>query len=230
MLSTGLAASNIRRYLWSKKDGPFGIELPDTKAPTPDVNGSRQRDVARWTHVGGPIPVGMKHIREIANYPPDPDAEGGDELDGEEVAVVHNSVGHQSSTSPSHPPVKRFGSLIIPRTPRTFQPILSTIPTSLPPASPSSSTARPALIPSVRPSPIHQPRNLPIVTFEKLQPVVRSSRRREQLSPFTFMLLKSFSIGSLGLSNLPEKVQIWKVKIRMLWPGCLYGLIGIVGT
>ncbi|MBW0525518.1 hypothetical protein O181_065233 [Austropuccinia psidii MF-1] len=87
-----------------------------------------------------------------------------DELDGEEVEVVHNSVGHQYSTSSSHPPTKRFQSHIIASTPRTFQPTLATIPTSLPPSSQSSSTTRPALIPAVRPSPIHQSRNSPIVT------------------------------------------------------------------
>ncbi|MBW0479261.1 hypothetical protein O181_018976 [Austropuccinia psidii MF-1] len=73
-------------------------------------------------------------IRKIANSQPDPDAEGSDEFDGEEVEVVHNSIGHPSSTSPSHPPAKRFQSHIIPRTPRIFQPTLSTIPTTLPPA------------------------------------------------------------------------------------------------
>ncbi|MBW0463049.1 hypothetical protein O181_002764 [Austropuccinia psidii MF-1] len=127
-----------------------------------------------------------------ANYPPDPDAEGSDELDGEEVEVFHNYFGHQSSTSPSHPPEKRFQSHIIPSTPRTFQPALATIPTSLLPASPSSSTARPALIPEVRPSPIHQYRNYPIVTSQQLQPVAISSRRREELSPLQFPASKAF--------------------------------------
>ncbi|MBW0475615.1 hypothetical protein O181_015330 [Austropuccinia psidii MF-1] len=93
----------------------------------------------------------------------------GNELEGEEVEVVHNSAGHQSSTSPSHPPSKRFQSQIIPSTPRTSQPILLTIPISLPPASPSSFTTRPALIPAPRPSPIYQYRNCPIVTSQQLQ-------------------------------------------------------------
>ncbi|MBW0543724.1 hypothetical protein O181_083439 [Austropuccinia psidii MF-1] len=76
---TGKQASNVRRYLW--------------------MTGSRQMDVARWTNVEGPIPVGgrpiysssevpiyrintkgiVKRIRQIANSPPDPDAEGSDE-------------------------------------------------------------------------------------------------------------------------------------------------------
>ncbi|MBW0515196.1 hypothetical protein O181_054911 [Austropuccinia psidii MF-1] len=166
---TGLPASNIRSYLWSKNDWPFGKELPVSKAPTPDgtsgysnLTVSRQRDVARWTNVGGPIYSSsevqisrvntegvVKRIRQISISPPDPDAEGSDKLDGEEVEVVHNSVGHQSSTSPSHPPSKRFQSHIIPRTPKPFQPSLATNPTSLPPDSPISSTTRPALIPSV---------------------------------------------------------------------------------
>ncbi|MBW0563826.1 hypothetical protein O181_103541 [Austropuccinia psidii MF-1] len=99
----------------------------------------------------------------------DPNAEGCDELDGEKVEVVHNSIGHQSSTSPSHTPAKRFQIHIIPRNPRTFHPALATIHTSLPPDSPSFSTSRPDLIPEVRPSPIHKSRNSPIVTSQQLQ-------------------------------------------------------------
>ncbi|MBW0548601.1 hypothetical protein O181_088316 [Austropuccinia psidii MF-1] len=75
---------------------------------------------------------------------------------------------------------------IIPRTPIGFQPTIATITTSLPPASAISSTARPALIPTVRPSPIIQSRNSPIVTSQQLQPVARSSRGREELSPLPF--------------------------------------------
>ncbi|MBW0472532.1 hypothetical protein O181_012247 [Austropuccinia psidii MF-1] len=77
------------------------------------VTGSRQRDVARWTNVGGPIPVGgrpiysssevpisrinnegvVKRRRQTVDSPPDPDPEGSDELDGEEVDVVNSSIG-----------------------------------------------------------------------------------------------------------------------------------------
>ncbi|MBW0485079.1 hypothetical protein O181_024794 [Austropuccinia psidii MF-1] len=32
----GSAASNVRRYLWSKKDGPFGKEFPISEGPTLD--------------------------------------------------------------------------------------------------------------------------------------------------------------------------------------------------
>ncbi|MBW0490899.1 hypothetical protein O181_030614 [Austropuccinia psidii MF-1] len=144
---TGKQASNIRRYLWSKKDGPFGKEFPVSEAPTLDgisgysaLTGSRQRDVARWTNVGGPIT----------------------------------------------PPAKRFQSQVIPSTPRAFKPTLPTIPTSIPPASPNSSHTRPALNPAVRPSPIQQPRSLPIVSSQQLQPVASTSRRREELSPLPF--------------------------------------------
>ncbi|MBW0546675.1 hypothetical protein O181_086390 [Austropuccinia psidii MF-1] len=176
------------------------------------VTGSRQRDVLRWTNVGQPIPVGgrptysssevpisrintegvVKGIRQIANSPPDLDAEGSDELHGEEVEVVHNSICHQNSASPSHLPAKRFQTHIIPRTPRTFQITLATLPTFLPPASPSSSTARPSLIPEVIQSPIHLSRNYPIVTSQKQQPVPKSSRRREEISPFPFPATQAF--------------------------------------
>ncbi|MBW0593928.1 hypothetical protein O181_133643, partial [Austropuccinia psidii MF-1] len=34
---TGVPSSNVRRYLWSRKDGPFGKEFPVSEAPTLDV-------------------------------------------------------------------------------------------------------------------------------------------------------------------------------------------------
>ncbi|MBW0502744.1 hypothetical protein O181_042459 [Austropuccinia psidii MF-1] len=86
------------------------------------------------------------------------------------------------------PPAKRFKSQIIPSTPRNFQPTLATIP----PASPSSSHTRPALNPAVKPSPIQQPRDLPIVTSQQLQPVASTSRRREELSSSPFPAAKVF--------------------------------------
>ncbi|MBW0531145.1 hypothetical protein O181_070860 [Austropuccinia psidii MF-1] len=193
-------------------------------APPPSVlhgsgilmTGSRQRDVARWTNVGGPIPVGgrpiysisevpiarintegiVKQIRQISASPPDPDAERSNEFDGEEVEVVPSSVGHPSNTSPSQPPAKRFQSNIIPITPRNFQPTLSTIP----PASPNSSHTRTALNPAVRPSPIKQPRNSPIVT--SLQPVASTSRRREVLSPLLFPATQVF-----------QHRDLWPIKV-----------------
>ncbi|MBW0582765.1 hypothetical protein O181_122480 [Austropuccinia psidii MF-1] len=195
-------------------------------------------DVARWTNVGGPkyssseVPISrintegiVKRIRKIADSPPDPDAEGSYELDGEEVEVVPNSAGHQSSTSPSQPPAKRFQIQVIPSTPRTFQHNLATIP----PASPHSSHTRPALNPAVRPSPIQQSRNSPVVTSQKLQHVDSTSRRREELFPLLFPPLRCFSVGINGLSKLPEKIQIQQVIIRILLPGYLGRLIEIVG-
>ncbi|MBW0553688.1 hypothetical protein O181_093403 [Austropuccinia psidii MF-1] len=159
---------------------------------------SGQRDVARWTNVGGPIPIGgrpiysssevpdsrinaegmVKQIIQIANSPPDPDAEGSDELDVEEFELVPNSAGHPFNTSP----VKRFQSHIISSTPRNFQPTLATIP----PESSNTSHTRPALNPEVRPSPIQQLRNSPIVISQQLQPVGSISIRREELAPFPF--------------------------------------------
>ncbi|MBW0554242.1 hypothetical protein O181_093957 [Austropuccinia psidii MF-1] len=173
----GRQASNVRRYLWSRKDGPFGKELPVSEAPTPDgtsgfshLTGSRQRDVVRWNNVEGPIPVG--------------DAEGSDELDGEEAEVVPHLVGHQSSSSSSQPLANRFQSHVIPSTPRNFQPTLATVPTSLPPTSPSSSHARPALAQAVRPS--------PIITSQQLQPMASSSRRRDGFSSLPFPAAQVF--------------------------------------
>ncbi|MBW0524266.1 hypothetical protein O181_063981 [Austropuccinia psidii MF-1] len=203
--------------VWQRGRIVANIKIPDLQNATPALLGRNhvvilgsklhmQRDVARCTNVGGPIPVCgrpiyssseipisrintediVKRIRQIFNSLPDPDAEGSDELDGEEVEVVPNSAGHPSNTSPSQPPTKRLQSHIIPSTPRTFQPTLSTIPTSIPPASPNSSHTRPALNTAVRPSPIQQPRNSPIVTSQQLQPMASTSRRREELSPLLF--------------------------------------------
>ncbi|MBW0580156.1 hypothetical protein O181_119871, partial [Austropuccinia psidii MF-1] len=168
--------------------------------------GSRQRDVVRWTNVGGPIPVGgrpiysssevpisrintegvVKRIRRIADSPTDPDAEGSDELDGEEVEVVPHLVGHPSSNSSSQPLANRFQSQVIPSTPRTFHSYYnSSFFTKYFPC-------RPALNPAVRPSPSQQPRNSPITTSCQLQPVASSSRRRDGLSPLLFPATQVF--------------------------------------
>ncbi|MBW0592400.1 hypothetical protein O181_132115 [Austropuccinia psidii MF-1] len=216
---TRVSSSNVRRYLRIRKDGHFGKEFPVSEALTPDgtsgfsqLTGSRQRDVARWTSVGGLIPVGgkpiysssevpisrintegvVKRIRQISDSPTDPDAEGSHELDGEEVVVVPHSVGHPSSHSSAQPLANRFQSQVIPSTPRTFQPVLASIPTTIPPSSPSTSHARPALNPAVRPSPSQKPRNSPITTSQQLQPVASSSRRRDGLSPFPFPATQVF--------------------------------------
>ncbi|MBW0514276.1 hypothetical protein O181_053991 [Austropuccinia psidii MF-1] len=127
-----------------------------------------------------------------ADSPPDSDGEGSDELDGEEVEVIPHSTGHPSNSSPFQPPSKRFQSQFIPSTPRDFQPNLATFPTTIPPASPHSSHTRPALNPEVRPSPVQQSRNSPIVNSQQLQPVASTSRRREELSPLTFPAAQMF--------------------------------------
>ncbi|MBW0591782.1 hypothetical protein O181_131497 [Austropuccinia psidii MF-1] len=171
-----------------------------------------QRDVARWTNVGEPIPVGgrpiyssaevpifkintegiVKRIRQIYDSPPYPDAEGSYELDGEEAEVIPHSAGHPSNSSPSQPPAKRFQSHVIPITSRNFQPTLATVPTSIPPASPHSSHTRHALNPEVRPSPVQKLRNSPIVNSQQLQPVASTSRRREEIPPLPFSAAQGF--------------------------------------
>ncbi|MBW0567273.1 hypothetical protein O181_106988 [Austropuccinia psidii MF-1] len=143
-----------------------------------------QRDVSKWTNAGGPIPVGGRPIYSSAAVPIS--------RINTQVEVVNNPVGHQSSTSPSQPPAKRFQSFLIPNTPRNLQPTLATIPTSLPPASPSFSHTRPIIIPAVISSPIQQSRASPIVTSQQLQPEASSSRRREELSPLPFPVTQVF--------------------------------------
>ncbi|MBW0575254.1 hypothetical protein O181_114969 [Austropuccinia psidii MF-1] len=175
------------------------VVVPGYHLLTSGVTGSRQRDVARWTNVGGPIsgcgrpiysssevPISrintegvVKRIGRISDSPADPDAEGSDELDGDEVVVVPHSIDNPSSNSSSQPLANRFQSQVIPSNTRALQPVLDSIPTTIPPSSPSTSHARPALNPAVRPSPSQQPRNSPIATSQQLQPVASSSRRRD---------------------------------------------------
>ncbi|MBW0496572.1 hypothetical protein O181_036287 [Austropuccinia psidii MF-1] len=134
----------------------------------------------------------VKRLQIIANSPTELDAEGSDELDGEEVEVVPNSIGHKSSASPSQPGSRIFQIHLLPSNPRNFQPVLSTIPSSIPPPSPNPSTCRPSLASPVIPSPSPKPRNSPMVTFQQLQPVASSSQRREDCSPFPFPVAQVF--------------------------------------
>ncbi|MBW0588564.1 hypothetical protein O181_128279 [Austropuccinia psidii MF-1] len=129
----------------------------------------------------------VNRIRRIYDPPTDPDAEGSDELDGEEVQVVPHSVGHPSSNSSTQPLAKRFQSQVVPSTPRTFQPILASIPTTIPPPSPSTSHARPSLSPEVRPSPVQKSRNSPITTSHQLQ------KKKRWIVPFAISCRSSFS-------------------------------------
>ncbi|MBW0499053.1 hypothetical protein O181_038768 [Austropuccinia psidii MF-1] len=118
-------------------------------------------------------------------------------MDGEEVEVVLNSIGHQSSTSIFQPAAKIFQSQVIPSTPEISN---QSFPLFHPPL-PSPSTSRPSLALTVRPSPIPQPRNSPMVTSQKLQPVASSSKRREDLFPFVFPSAQVF--------NKKENCPIW---------------------
>ncbi|MBW0548782.1 hypothetical protein O181_088497 [Austropuccinia psidii MF-1] len=176
---TGPLASNIRRYLWSRKDRPFGKVFPVSEAPTPD-----------GTPVYSTCASGKANKPQKSPYPGS--VLNDDELSGKEVEVAPNSIGNQSSTSLSRPPAKIFQSHIIPRTPQTSQSTLATIPTSLPTASPSYSTSRPSLIPEVRPAPIHHSINSAILTSQQLQIVASSSRRREERSLFPFPAAQVF--------------------------------------
>ncbi|MBW0489044.1 hypothetical protein O181_028759 [Austropuccinia psidii MF-1] len=150
-------------------------------------------------HLNGLAPLEGSRTIKILTYPK---MQGRFyELDSEEVEVVPNSAGYPSNTLPYQPPSKTFQSQVIPSTPRTFQPNLATIPSSITSASPHSSHIRRALNPEVGPSPIQQPRN-----NSNLQPV--SVEEEKNFLPCHFLILKCFSVGIDGLSELPEKIQI----------------------
>ncbi|MBW0540422.1 hypothetical protein O181_080137 [Austropuccinia psidii MF-1] len=196
---TGVPSFNVRRYLWSRKDGPFGKEFQVSEAPTPDQTSGFSQFGGRPIYSSSEVPISrintegvVKTIRRIADSPTDPDAEGSDEFDGEEFEVVPHLVGHPSSTSSAQPLSNRFQSQVSSSTPRAFQPVLASIPTTIPPASTSTSHARPALNPAVRPLPSQQPRSSTITTSQQLQPMASSSRRRDGLSPLPFPATKVF--------------------------------------
>ncbi|MBW0507857.1 hypothetical protein O181_047572 [Austropuccinia psidii MF-1] len=88
----------------------------------------------------------------------------------------------------SQPPSKKFNSKVLPRTPGRYQPVPSTIP----PPSPDQSTSGTSLASAISPSPIPHPRKSPMITSQKLHPVVRSSRRREDRSPLPFVTTQMF--------------------------------------
>ncbi|MBW0530613.1 hypothetical protein O181_070328 [Austropuccinia psidii MF-1] len=130
-------------------------------------------------------------MRQIYDSAIDPDAEGSDELDGEEAEVVLSSAGNQSSISPSQPAAKRFQSQIVPISPMNLQPALSTIPSSIP-----------SFLSAIRQSPILQPRSFPLVTSQKFQPVASSSRRREDQFPLLFPAAQVF-----------QKRECWPIQV-----------------
>ncbi|MBW0471007.1 hypothetical protein O181_010722 [Austropuccinia psidii MF-1] len=134
----------------------------------------------------------VKRLQRISNSHTDLDVEGSDDIDGEEVEVVPNSIGHKSSASPSQPASRIFQIQVLPSNPINFQPVLSTIPSSIPPPSPNPSACRPSLVSPVSPSPSPKPRNSPMVTSQQLQPVASSSQRREYCLPFPFPAAQVF--------------------------------------
>ncbi|MBW0593270.1 hypothetical protein O181_132985, partial [Austropuccinia psidii MF-1] len=113
----------------------------------------------------------VKRIRRIADSPIDPDSEGSDELDGEEVEIPKPSDSQYSQNLP---------------TSSCFHSYYNS------PSSPSTSHSRPALNPAVRPSPSQQLRNSPITTSRQLQPASSSSRRRDGLSSLLFPAAQVF--------------------------------------
>ncbi|MBW0571139.1 hypothetical protein O181_110854 [Austropuccinia psidii MF-1] len=132
-------------------------------------------------------------------------------MDGEEVEVVPHFVGHPSSNSCSQTLANRFQSQVIPSTPRTFQPVLASIPNTIPPSSSITSHARPSLNPAVRPSPSQQPRSSPIITSPQLQPVASSSRRRDGVT--------MLSARPQQRELLPKRPLNW-LKDRLILASC----------
>ncbi|MBW0577536.1 hypothetical protein O181_117251 [Austropuccinia psidii MF-1] len=70
--------------------------------------------------------------------------------------------------------------------------MLASIPSTVPPHSPTISHARPALNPAVRPSPVQPSKISPMTTSRQLQPEASASRRRDGLSPLLFPAAQVF--------------------------------------
>ncbi|MBW0534118.1 hypothetical protein O181_073833 [Austropuccinia psidii MF-1] len=157
-------ASNVRWYLWSKKDGHFGKEsqAPDATSGYSDCRGM-------WKD--GPM---FKDPSQL--------------VVGQSTPAEHA----QFPGTILKPPSKRFQSNLNPSTPRSLQTTLATIPTSLTPASPSSCHNRPAISLAARPSPIKQSRASPIVRSHQLQHEASSSKRREEVSSLPFVSTQLF--------------------------------------
>ncbi|MBW0507082.1 hypothetical protein O181_046797 [Austropuccinia psidii MF-1] len=119
----------------------------------------------------------VRRIKKISYSPNYPDAEGIDELDGEEAELINPLASHSSRSSSTNPPAKKFHSHIIPSNPKKFQPVLSSLPSSIPPPLPKFSTSRPVLASPMKPSPVPQPRPSPNPTSQKLQPVASTRQR-----------------------------------------------------
>ncbi|MBW0490520.1 hypothetical protein O181_030235 [Austropuccinia psidii MF-1] len=106
--------------------------------------------------------------------------------DGVDFEVINQLVGHSSISSSTQHPATKFHSNLIPSTPRNFQPVLSSAPSSVPPFSPKSSITRAILASPIKPSPIPQPRQSQVLTSHQTQPVARTSQRRDNWSPLPF--------------------------------------------
>ncbi|MBW0524445.1 hypothetical protein O181_064160 [Austropuccinia psidii MF-1] len=132
MSTSRSATSHCQRILVEQGGWAFWERAPVSEAPTPDGTSG----YSIWV---------VKRIRKISDSPTNPDSEGSEELDVEEVEMINLLVGHPSSSSPTQPPCKKFHSNLISSTPSNFQPVLSSLPYSVPPPSPKPSTSRPIL-------------------------------------------------------------------------------------
>ncbi|MBW0551452.1 hypothetical protein O181_091167 [Austropuccinia psidii MF-1] len=192
----------------------------------PNQTYDRQWEVARWTNVGGHIPTGgrpiyssskvisrinnqdvVKRIRRITYSTNNPDAEGSEKFDGEEVEMANPFVGNPSSTSRTQPPVKDFHSQIITSTPRSFQYIFSTVPSSVPPSFPNLSTTMPSPVSPIRQSLIPQPRPSEVLNSQKFQTVARASRRGKYWLPLPFPASEEF-----------QRRDLWPIRVTREYP------------
>ncbi|MBW0467351.1 hypothetical protein O181_007066 [Austropuccinia psidii MF-1] len=152
------------------------------RLPPEWMTGSRKRDGLRWKNSGGPIPTGGKTIYSSSEVL-------SSRINNQEAELIKLLVGHPSRFSPAKPPAKRFHSHPISSTPRKLQPVLSSIPSSVPPPSTKPSTSRPILASPMKPFPNPQPRPSPPT---KLRPVASTSQRREDQSPLPFSAAQVF--------------------------------------
>ncbi|MBW0509498.1 hypothetical protein O181_049213 [Austropuccinia psidii MF-1] len=150
----------------------------------------------------------VKRLRRIADPPTNTNAEGSDELDGEEVEVVPLLATNAVLNLP--------GLLLKHLKVNEYQVLTECFNQSFPPLHTLFILLHP-LLPLTHLPWIHQGRHLPFLSTELLQwsPPVEEEK-------ITFLCCfpppKWFRKGKIGLCGLPVKDQMWKMKAKMLWP------------
>ncbi|MBW0482173.1 hypothetical protein O181_021888 [Austropuccinia psidii MF-1] len=123
-------------------------------------------------------------------------------------------------------PSRKFHRHIIPSTPRSLRPSLSTVPSSVPqPTFNPSTTKTPSLTSPASPASFLQSRTSPMSTPQTCNLCPEHSIIVELKDCHYHSQLPScFKEESVGLSELTQRIQRWVMRVNILWPDCSVGL------